>query len=80
MKPWAKRIGIIGLIPVALILLISILLYIPPVQDFAVRTATKYATKATGMQFEIGQIRLSFPLRLKVKAVTVTQHADTLLK
>ncbi len=79
MRPWAKRIGIICLIPVALITLISILLYIPPVQDFAVRTASKYAAKATGMQFEIGQIRLSFPLHLKVKNVLVIQKTDTLL-
>ena len=50
----------ICLIPIALVLLLSILLYIPPFQNFAVRKATEYAGKATGMQIGIEQIRLSF--------------------
>ena len=57
----------ICLIPIALVLLLSILLYIPPFQNFAVRKATEYAGKATGMQIGIEQIRLSFPLDLTVK-------------
>ena len=62
MRVWIKRIGVICLIPIALVLLLSILLYIPPFQNFAVRKATEYAGKATGMQIGIEQIRLSFPL------------------
>ena len=64
MRVWIKRIGVICLIPIALVLLLSILLYIPPFQNFAVRKATEYAGKVTGMQIGIEQIRLSFPLDL----------------
>ena len=74
-----KRIGIICLIPVVLVILISILLYIPPFQNFAVRLATKYASEATGMNIGIGQIRLSFPLNLTVRDVKVMTPPDTLL-
>lgn len=74
-----KRIGIVCLIPVVLVLLISVLLYIPPFQNFAVRQATQYAGKATGMQIGIEQIRLSFPLNLTVRGVKVISAPDTLL-
>jgi len=65
---------------VVLVLLVSVLLYIPPVQNFAVKKAAYYAGKATGMQIGIERIRLSFPLNLTVRGVEVlTTPADTLL-
>ena len=79
MRRWMKRIGIVCLIPVVLVILISILLYIPPFQNFAVRLATKYASEATGMDIGIGQIRLSFPLNLTVRDMKVITPPDTLL-
>ena len=80
MRIWIKRIGIVLLIPVVLILLVSVLLYIPPVQNFAVKQAAYYAGKATGMQIGIERIRLSFPLNLTVRGVEVlTAPTDTLL-
>ena len=80
MRIWIKRIGFVCLIPVILVLLISVLLYIPPIQDFAVKKATEYAGKATGMHISIEKIRLSFPLDLTVKGVEVINPpADTLL-
>ncbi|MDO4757507.1 MAG: hypothetical protein Q4A54_14265, partial [Parabacteroides sp.] len=79
MRNRTKRIGIACLIPVVLILLISILLYIPPFQNFAVRFATQQISEATGMQIGIGKIHLSFPLNLNVQRVNVIQTTDTLL-
>ena len=79
MKRWMKRIGIICLIPMVLVILISILLYIPPFQNFAVRLATEYASETTGMNIGIGQIRLSFPLNLTIRDVKVITPPDTLL-
>ena len=70
----------IGLLPIGLVALLSILLYIPFVQDFAVRQATTYASEATGMRISIGQIRLSFPLDLKIRDVQAIHQADTLLR
>jgi len=80
MRVWIKRIGVICLIPIALVLLLSILLYIPPFQNFAVRKATEYAGKVTGMQIGIEQIRLSFPLDLTVKGVEVVNPGLGALK
>ena len=51
MRRWMKRIGIICLIPVVLVILISILLYIPPLQNFAVRLATEYASETTRYEY-----------------------------
>ena len=79
MRRWIKWIGIVCLIPVVLVLLVSILLYIPPFQNFAVRKATEYAGRATGMQIGIEKIRLSFPLNLTIKGVEVISAPDTLL-
>lgn len=79
MKRWMKRIGLVCLIPVVLVLLLSVLLYIPPFQNFAVRLATKYASEAAGMQISIERIRLSFPLDLTVRGVQVIAPPDTLM-
>ncbi|MFA6876429.1 MAG: hypothetical protein WCQ87_07335, partial [Parabacteroides sp.] len=79
MRPWLKWIGIVCLAPVALVLLVSILLYIPPIQDFAVREATRYASKTTGMKIHIGKIRLAFPLDITAHDMLVISAHDTLL-
>ena len=80
MNKWIKRIGIACLIPIALVSLLSIALYIPSLQDLAVRKATAYAERATGMRIGIGQIRLHFPLDLTIRQVEVMRPpADTLL-
>lgn len=65
---------------VALLLLTPVLLYIPFVQDFAVKVATEQVSKSTGMKVEIGKLRLGFPLKLKVDdAVVVQANGDTML-
>ena len=79
MRRWIKRIGMACLIPVVLVIFLSILLYIPAFQNFAVQTASRYAGEATGMEIHAGRIRLAFPLRLTVNDVQVIASADTLL-
>lgn len=69
-------------IPILLTFILSILLYVPSFQQFAVQKATSYASAATGMNIQIGNIRLKFPLTLSIRQVTVTPDslpADTLL-
>ena len=66
MKRLFKWVGIVLLTPIALFIIICILLYIPPVQNFLVDKATRYASEATGMQIHIGRLSLSFPLDLVV--------------
>lgn len=65
--------------PIALIIVLSILLYLPPVQRWAVRQATAYLSRETGMEVTIGQVRLSFPLDINLKEVCAVQQGDTLL-
>ena len=89
MRKWIRRIGWIVAIPVVLLLLVSLALYIPPVQHWVVQQAVTMAEQQTGMQIRIGQIRLSFPLDLSVRQVEVVdvpeadslaQASDTLLR
>ncbi len=79
MENRTKWIGLACLIPFALLLLISILLYIPPLQNFAVKLVTQQISETTGMHIGIGQIRLSFPLNLNIYKVNIIQASDTLL-
>ena len=66
--------------PVILVILIPVLLYIPPIQDWAVGFATDKVHASTGMDVHVGRLRLSFPLRLKVDDVSVIEAAgDTML-
>ncbi len=51
------------LTPLVLVLLIIVLLYIPPVQDYLRKEATVRASAATGMEITVDRIDLRFPLR-----------------
>lgn len=79
MKKILKWCGIIISIPFALFIIISILIYIPPVQDFIVKKAASMASTATGMDINVGRISLSFPLNLNIHNVSAVQENDTLL-
>lgn len=81
MKRWMKWIGIAFLVPLALILLLSVLLYFPPIQDFARNKIVAYASTSTGIDIRIAKVRLSFPLNLTIQDVLALRTpADTLLK
>lgn len=65
---------------VALLLITPVLLYIPFVQDFAVKIASQEVSKSTGMTIEIGKLRLGFPLKLNVDdAIVIQANGDTML-
>lgn len=78
-RKWIKRVLWVLLTPVILFIILMTLLYIPPVQNFLRREATAYASKATGMEINVGRIDLRFPLNLLVRGVEVVQAPDTLL-
>ena len=68
------------MIPILLVLFLSALLYVPFIQNFAVRKATSHASEALGMKVNIDQIRLYFPLNFSAKNIEViTAEADTLV-
>ena len=64
---------------IALFLLLAVVLYIPPVQNFAVRKVTGYVSAKTGMQMRIGRVRLAFPLDLALINTFAAQKGDTLV-
>ena len=79
MKRFLMWAGIILITPLLLIFLLAVMLYVPPVQDFAVRKATAYVSELTGKQVSIGRLRLSFPLDLDLQELCIMDGTDTLL-
>lgn len=79
MKKYLRWTGIAIASPFILFILLCILIYIPPIQNFLVNTATRYASEATGMQISIGRISLSFPLDLVVNNTVIIDKQDTIL-
>ena len=79
MRRLLKWVGIIVSIPVILSVFTSILLYIPPVQNYIVGKTAKIASESTGMNISLRRISLSFPLDLVVHDALVVQEPDTLL-
>ncbi len=72
---WA--LGIVAS-PFVLVLLVGALLYMPPVQSWAVRTASRIASEETGWDIGIEKVRLRFPLDLDLRGVRAL-NPDTLL-
>ena len=71
MRVWMKRIGVVLAIPVVCILLVSILLYLPAVQNTALKKAITFVAETTGLRVDFERIRLSFPLDLSVRNATI---------
>lgn len=64
--------------PFIIILLAAVALYLPWVQDWAVRLASDSASEATGMEITVGKVRLAFPLDFSVEEVKAVKSNDTL--
>ena len=78
-KKALKWLGITVATPIALFLLLAILLYIPPVQNFAVHQVANYLSGNLGMDVRIDKVRLAFPLDMAVHHMTAVEKGDTLL-
>ena len=64
--------------PFVIILLAAVALYLPFVQDWAVRLASHSASEATGTEISVGRVRLAFPLDLSVEEVKAVKRNDSL--
>lgn len=64
--------------PFVLIFVVGLLLYLPPVQQWAVDRIAAYASEETGMDVRLERVRLSFPLDLDLQGLSV-RNPDTLL-
>ena len=66
-----KWLGIAILIPILLFCLLAVLLYLPPVQNWAVKRVVSIASEKTGMEISVEHVNLEFPLNLGVEGVRV---------
>lgn len=64
--------------PVLLFVILTVLLYLPPVQNWAVDKVAAVASEQTGMDITVGHVNLSFPLDLAVDGVKVIAPTDTI--
>ncbi len=76
-RKWLKGALWVLLTPIILFVILMILLYVPPVQNFIRKQATAIASDATGMNISVERIDLRFPLNLLVRGVQVVQRADS---
>lgn len=76
-KRIAKIAGMALATPIALFLCVAVLLYLPPVQRWAVGLTTQKLSEATGMTIRIGQVRLAFPLSLSLGQMLAAQGEGT---
>ena len=71
--------------PICLLILLFIALYLPPVQNWAVRVVSEYASEKTGMQISVKKVLLAFPLDLSLEGVeclrmdSLTNRYDTIM-
>ena len=78
MKKVIKWIGIVVLIPILLCLLLTILIYLPPVQNWAVKKVAAIASEKTGMEITVGHVSLAFPLDLQLDDFKAIKQNDSL--
>ncbi|MDD5861054.1 MAG: translocation/assembly module TamB domain-containing protein [Prevotella sp.] len=73
-----KWIGIILVSPLLLVILLAVLLYVPPIQNWAVKEVAAYASRHTKMDIHVDHVHLVFPLDLGIDGVRVLQQNDSL--
>ena len=66
------------LTPVLLILLLAVLLYLPPVQNWAVDKVADVISEKTGMTVRVGYVKLEWPLNLGMDDFLMIHEGDTL--
>lgn len=75
-----KWIGAAVATPIVVAVAAVAALYLPPVQDFAVKKLTKYASEQTGMDIKVDRLRLSPWADLKLDGLTaVDAEGDTVV-
>lgn len=78
MKKLFIGIGIVLLSPILLFLIITVLLYFPPMQNYAVGKLSAYASEKMNLDVRVRHVNLSFPLDLSVEGVKVIQQNDSI--
>ena len=71
-------IGAILLSPILLFIILTLLIYLPPIQNWAVDKAASIASEETGMHVSIDRVSLSFPLDLSIEGINAMRDKDTI--
>lgn len=71
-------VGIL-LTPIILFFIMAALIYMPPIQNYAVEKATSYMSDATGMNVKVSRLRLTFLFDISLRGVRITDAADDVL-
>jgi hypothetical protein len=78
MKKVLKWLGIAVLSPILLFLILTALLYLPPVQNWAVKKVAAIASEKTGMDITVEHVCLEFPLDLGIEGFRAIKANDSL--
>ena len=78
MKKLIRWTLVVLLTPVLLFLLLAVLLYLPPVQNWAVDKVAAVVSEKTGMTVSVGTVRLEWPLDLGIDDFLMVHEGDTL--
>ncbi len=78
MKKVMKWVAVLILTPILLFFLVAFLLYLPPVQNWAVGKVADYASEKTSMDISVGHVSLSFPLDLVVDDFKMIKDNDSI--
>ena len=64
--------------PLVLFVVLTFLLYLPPVQQWMVGKVTDYVSENTSFKARVGKVRLAFPLDLSLQDVLLTQAGKSI--
>jgi len=78
MKKALKWMAIAVLTPILLFLILAALLYLPPVQNWAVKKVAAIASEKTGMEITVGHVNLEWPLDLGIDDFRMLHPNDSL--
>ena len=78
MKKVLKWLGIAVLVPILLIVILTALLYLPPVQNWAVKKVAAIASEKTGMDITVERVCLEFPLDLGIEGFRALHQRSAL--
>ncbi len=70
--------GLAILFPFLLFALLTVLLYLPPIQRWAVQKAASYASETTGMDICIDHVAIGFPLDFDLEGFKMLQPGSSL--
>lgn len=78
MKKMLKWVGIAVLSLILLFVILAALIYLPPVQNWAVKKVAAIASEKTGMEITVEHVCLKFPLDLDIEGFRALHQNDSL--